>query len=147
MGSADDGGDSAKHVAHETGEAVRDVPDTVARQTQGNPLAAGLIAFGAGWLLSALVPASEPEKQAAAAVKEKAQPLMQNAGDMAKDIASDMKEPAQQAMDEVKSTAQDSAETVRSESTSAAEDVKGRAQDAQQRVHRSTQSPGGEYSV
>ena len=34
-----------------------------ARRTQGNPLTAGLIAFGAGWLLASLLPATEPEQR------------------------------------------------------------------------------------
>ncbi|MDQ6751899.1 MAG: DUF3618 domain-containing protein [Actinomycetota bacterium] len=147
MGSADDSGDTARHAAREAGEAVGDLPETVTGKTQGNPLAAGLIAFGAGWLLSALIPASESEKQAAATVKEKAQPLMQNAGEMAKAIADDMKEPGQQAVDQVKDTAQDSMENIKSEGASAAEDVKDRAQVGQDRVQRSAQSPGSGTSI
>ena len=42
------------------------------RQTQGNPLAAGLVAVGAGLVVAALFRASEQEQQAAEAVKETA---------------------------------------------------------------------------
>ncbi|MCZ2404358.1 DUF3618 domain-containing protein [Paenarthrobacter sp. Z7-10] len=130
MGSRDDAQDSAQHAAHQAGDAVRDLPNTVTSRTQGNPLAAGLIAFAAGWLISSLVPPTDAEKQAASAVKDKAQPLIHQAGDVVKGIADDMKEPAQNAVQEVKATAQDSAENVKSDATSAAGDVQDRAQEA-----------------
>ena len=59
--------------------------------------AAGLVAFGAGLVGAALIPASEKEQQAAIAVKDKAQPLQQQVSDVAKDAAQNVKEPAQQA--------------------------------------------------
>jgi uncharacterized protein DUF3618 len=37
----------------------------VRRRTEGNPLAAGLIAFGLGWLTASLLPASKREQQLA----------------------------------------------------------------------------------
>lgn len=49
---------------------VRSAPETVRRRAEGNPLAAGLIACGAGWLLSSLLPASEPEQRVASQVKD-----------------------------------------------------------------------------
>ena len=39
---------------------------------QGNPLAAGVIAFGAGWLISSLLPASRQEQRLAEQTTEKA---------------------------------------------------------------------------
>ena len=39
--------------------------DAVARKAQGSPIAAGLIAFGAGLLVSSMLPASRAEQQAA----------------------------------------------------------------------------------
>src|SRR5918997_802868 len=63
--------------------AVQQAPDTIVRQTQGNPLAAGMIAFGVGWLVSILLPASEKEKQLAqqaeSAVKEHKDALLEPA--------------------------------------------------------------------
>ena len=42
------------------------------RQTQGNPLAAGLIAFGVGWLVSSLLPDSQKERELAHQLKDRA---------------------------------------------------------------------------
>ena len=101
----------------------------VVRQTQGNPLAAGLIAFGVGWLVSSLLPASEKEKQLAqqaeSAVKEHKDALLEPAKQAAQEIGDQLKPAAQDAVESVKSTAQDAAATVKSEGQSAAQDVQG----------------------
>ena len=49
-------------------EAVEQAPQMVREQTQGNPLAAGLVAFGLGMVVSSLMPPSEKEREAAAKV-------------------------------------------------------------------------------
>jgi len=123
--------DTLSNTASSVGDAVSSAPQTVRTQTQGNPMAAGLIAFGAGALLGSLLPASAKEQQAAAKVKEAAQPVL---GEVAKDTAESLKEPAQQAVESVKSTAADAAATVKDEGSSAAQDVKAQAQDSAQHV-------------
>src|SRR2546423_839120 len=64
-----DAASSAASTISDTGSsaaaAVQDAPQAVRRQTQGNPLAAGLIAFGAGWLVSSLRPASRKDQRVA----------------------------------------------------------------------------------
>src|SRR3954468_15343536 len=107
MGSASDAADSAGSVAGSVGDAVSDAPSAVARKAQGSPIAAGLIAFGAGLLVSSLLPASKVEQQAADKVKDTAQPLVEDLTDTAKEVAGNLKEPAQQAFEEVKGTATD----------------------------------------
>ena len=74
LGSASDAADTGQHVAGTVGDTVSDAPTAVARKAQGSPIAAGLIAFGAGLLVSSLLPASRVEQQAAEAVKDTAQP-------------------------------------------------------------------------
>ncbi|GAA1346534.1 DUF3618 domain-containing protein [Arthrobacter roseus] len=129
MGSGHGGGRSAPGNSHQMGDRLHDAPDTVAQKTKGSPLAAGLIAFGAGLLVSSLIPPSQVESRLADEVKEKAQPLVDEAKDSAKQVAEDMKEPAREAVQDVKDSAQQSAENVKSEGQHAADDVKGRAQE------------------
>ena len=62
--------DAAGNALHDAGEAIADAPRQVAAKTQGNPLAAGLIAFGAGLLVSSLIPPSEKEREAADAERD-----------------------------------------------------------------------------
>ena len=93
-------------------------------------MAAGLIAFGAGLLLSSLIPASEKEREAADALKTAAEPMTTELTEAAKDMAEGLKEPAREAMENVKATATDAAEHVKAEGQTAAADVKDRATDA-----------------
>jgi len=118
--------------------AVQQAPDAVVRQTQGNPLAAGLIAFGVGWLVSSLLPASEKEKQLAQqaenAVREHKDALLEPAKQAAQEIGDQLKPAAQDAVESVKATAQDAAATVKDEGQAAVQDVQGQAQQSKEKV-------------
>jgi gas vesicle protein len=151
MGSADDvkssssdalssAQDAVGGAASSVGDAVSGAPGKVASQTRGNPMAAGLIAFGVGLLASSVIPASRREAQAAAAIKEQAQPLVDKATSAAKEMAGNLQEPAQDALESVKSTAADAVDTVKEEGTSAADDVKGQAMDAKDTVAQQASS-------
>ena len=122
--------DAAGNALHDAGEAIADAPRQVTAKTQGNPLAAGLIAFGAGLLVSSLIPPSEKEREAADALKSAAEPVTTQLTEAAKDMAQGWKEPAQEAMENVKATATDAAQNVKTEGQQAATDVKDRATDA-----------------
>ncbi|MDQ0870692.1 ElaB/YqjD/DUF883 family membrane-anchored ribosome-binding protein [Arthrobacter sp. V1I9] len=118
----------------DAGTAISHAPDQVKAKTQGNPLAAGLIAFGAGMLVSSLIPASQKEREAAQQLKTAAEPLAGKVTDAAKDMVQDLKEPAQEAMESVKATAADATQNVKAEGQSAVTDVKDRATDAKTNV-------------
>ena len=66
MGSADDAADTARDKASVVGDAVSGAPAAAKQKTRGNPLAAGLIAFGAGLLVSSMFPSSQKEQHAVA---------------------------------------------------------------------------------
>jgi Protein of unknown function (DUF3618) len=125
-------GDRMSSAASSVADVASSAPDAVRRQAAGNPLAAGLIAFGVGWLVSSLAPASQAEQNLATQVKDRAsdvaQPLAEQAQQAAKDVASNLQEPAQQAVEQVRSTAQDAASTVSEQAKGAAGDVKDQAQ-------------------
>jgi hypothetical protein len=118
------------------GAAIGDAPAQVKTRTQGNPLAAGLIAFGAGLLVSSLIPASQKEREAADALKTAAEPLTTELTEAAKDIAEGLKEPAQAAMENVKATAADATEHVKAEGQGAVADVKDRTAEAKDNVQQ-----------
>jgi gas vesicle protein len=130
--------DTAADAASSAADTVRSAPAAVRRRAEGNPLAAGLIAFGAGMLLSSLLPASEPEQQVATQVKdfatEQGRPVAQQLGQAGQQAAQELKESAQQRAETVKQTAADAASTVKDEAQSAASDVKGQAQESAGRV-------------
>ena len=144
QGAASSAADSVQSAASTAMGAVQQAPDTIVRQAQGNPLAAGLIAFGVGWLVSSLLPASSKERelaqQAEDAFKEHKDAILEPAKQAAQEIGDQLKPAAQQAVDSVKSTAQDAASTVAEEGKSAAQDVQGQAQQSKQSV-QSTATP------
>src|SRR3954462_10509228 len=129
---------SVQDAASSAVSTIQEAPQTVVRQAQGNPLAAGLIAFGVGWLVASLLPASEKEKQLAqqaeTAVRENKDALLQPAKQMAQEVGEQLKPAAQKAVESVKSTAQDAAQTVKDEGQSAVQDVQGQAQQSKETV-------------
>jgi ElaB/YqjD/DUF883 family membrane-anchored ribosome-binding protein len=131
MGSAASVHDSTSSAGSSVSDAVTGAPSMVRAQASGNPLAAGLIAVGVGWLLGSLLPASDKEQQLAVQVKETAMPLVTEAG---KDVADNLRQPAQDAVQSVKETATDAVDTVKDEGSSAASDLKDQAQDAKSTV-------------
>lgn len=133
MGAADDAGSSLSDAGHQVG----DIKDRVVAKAEGNPMAVGLIAFGAGLLLASLIPASSKEKDLAANVKDQAQPLVDAATDVAKEVGEHLKEPAAAAVASVKDSAADSVEAVKEEAQYAAGEVKDQAQSARENVANS----------
>ena len=127
LGRASDAVDTGQHAAGAISETVSDAPSTVTRRTQGSPLAAGLIAFGAGLLAASALPASRTEQHAAHTVKDTAQPLLDDLTDAATQVAGNLQEPGQHALDQVTSTATDAAHAIREQASNAAADVKGHA--------------------
>lgn len=127
MGSASDSASSVSSTASNAGDNLAAVPGQAKAKTQGNPLAAGLIAFGAGLLVSSLIPASRKEQQLAAGVKDNTEPLTQQLADRAKEVADHLKAPAQDAAESVKATATDAVDTVKQDSSTAVTDVQDQA--------------------
>ena len=118
----------------DAGSAIADAPHQAAVKTQGNPLAAGLIAFGAGLLVSSLIPPSQKEREAAEALKQAAEPVTTQLTEAAKDMAEGLREPAQEAVENVKATATDAVQTVKDEGQGSVADVKASAADAKDHV-------------
>ena len=135
---------SVAGTASDAGDAARSAAGTAKATAEGNPLAAGVIAFGVGWLVSSLLPASAREQQAAARVKdvatEHAAPVQEKLKEAAGEVQEALREPAQQAVDSVKSTATDAAASVKGEAASSATDVRDEAKQAGQTVRSEAQS-------
>ena len=137
MGSTESAQGGARQMAHQAGDAAstvtdkaRQAPEQVVRQTQGNPLAAGLVAFGVGLVVASVIPPSKPEQQAAGAIQDKLEPLKERAVEAAREVKGEVQEAAQTAACEVKDTATQAAGEVRDHAQSAAEHVKEGAQPA-----------------
>ena len=113
MGKAEGARETAGGATESVTEGVRSVPDKVIEQTQGNPIAAGVIAFGAGLLVASLFPPSDPEKRLAGTLHEQSGPLQDQ-----------LRQAGQQVAQEVKDTAGEGAEAVKQRAADAASNVK-----------------------
>lgn len=147
MGSSDSPGAAAKDRAGSAVSSVKDVTDSlgtkvsdavsadaITQQTQGNPIAAGLIAFGVGWLLSSLVPVTAAEQNAAEKVEDAVgEPLKQSAQDM----ADTMQQPLKESVEAVRSSAVEATNTTTEQAQASAADVKG---NVQQHAHEQARS-------
>jgi hypothetical protein len=140
MGTAHDGGstvkdkasgavDTVRDTAGEVAEQARQAPAAVRRQTQGNPIAAGLIAFGAGLLAASLLPASDLEKRAGRQVRDHADELVEPIREPLTEAAHDLGDRAKDAAAAVGDTAKDAART-------AARSTAGTAKDAATQVRQ-----------
>lgn len=131
-------------TASEVTDAVSSLPQAAQRQARGNPLAAGLVVFGAGWLVSSLLPTSRKEQQltnqAKNVVSQQAHPLAQQLGQATSEMAENLRKPAQQAVESVRSTASRATSTLVDEGRSAVEDVTGRVEEAKDTVRDRTLS-------
>jgi hypothetical protein len=121
-------GDVASNVAGNVADGVRQTPAAISRKTEGSPIAAGLIAFGAGLLVASLLPTTELEKRTGQQVRERAgdvadqvrEPLQESAqhlrddlGDKARDAVAAVRDTAQGAAQSTAQTAKDNAQTAR----------------------------------
>lgn len=124
--------DAVSAKAHDAADAVRNAPQAVTRQAQGNPLAAGIIAFGAGMLAATLIPVSDVERRAGQQLKENSGELVDKVKDVAGEVGSDLKDSASQAANQVKQTAQDAAQTTKDQAQSSAQGAANQTRQAAQ---------------
>jgi Protein of unknown function (DUF3618) len=119
---------SARDTAGSVAEGARQAPEKALEQTQGNPIAAGLIAFGGGLLVASLIPPSEAEQRLAGQVVEKAQPLRDEVQRAGHEVVDDLRSTAQEGAEQVKQRATEAAGTVQQDVRSSAGSVKEQAQ-------------------
>jgi uncharacterized protein DUF3618 len=117
----------ASSVSGSVSGSASSTVDTLGAKAQGNPLAAGLVAFGAGMLISALLPASQKETEIASkaveAAKEHGQPVLEEAKSVGQQIGDDLKESAVESAQQVKDTAAESAQHVKDQGQASAQTV------------------------
>jgi uncharacterized protein YjbJ (UPF0337 family) len=123
---------AVQEKAGDAADAVRSAPQAVAQQTQGNPLAAGIIAFGVGMLAATLIPVTDAERRAGQELKDRSGDLTDKVKDVATEMKDDLSGTVQQAAGQVKETAQDAAQTTKQQAQSSAQDAKDQTKQAAQ---------------
>lgn len=132
--------ETAGGTAGALGEQARNAGPAVKQRAESNPMAAGLVALGAGFLVAALLPPSERERQAAQRVQSQLEPFKQQATEVGKQMAGELQQVAQQGLEEVKGQATSAVEQVKQETSSSAEQVKEEAQSATTTLKRQARS-------
>jgi hypothetical protein len=118
---------SVQDVGSKVGDVVSSAPDRARAHTRGTPLAAGLVAFAAGWIVSAALPPSVKERELAQDAKDKAmevaQPVKEQAVQAAEEVRDNLQQPAQEAVEHIRQSASDAASEVAEEGRGAAQQV------------------------
>jgi len=130
LGTVSNATDSVSDGTGNALDAITSTPDSLRSQTQGSPLATGAVAFGVGFLIAAVFPASQSEQNAAQALLDKAEPVKDELISAGHDIANELKGPAQDALGEVKATASDGKQAVVDTAHDTVDSTKHTAQDA-----------------
>jgi hypothetical protein len=136
QGRARAAGQAVQEKAGGAAEAVKSTPDRVMRQTEGNPMAAGLIAFGGGLLIGSLLPTSQAERQSAQRVSEQvgeiAEPVKEALAESTERIKDEAMGATKAATEEVKETAAQAARTTGEEGRDKAKHVTEQARESGQ---------------
>lgn len=132
-GRAQDAKQAVAGRAQDARQAVSDAPQKVEQRARGNPLAAGVIAFGIGALIGSTLPESKAERQAAREATNRLdlEGTKQRLTDRARDMQEGVQDQARDAADDLKGSAHD-----------AAQDVKDHTQQEGQRVKEDTKESG-----
>lgn len=137
MGTAGDATHAVTDRVHAMGDSassaaghVKDMPDTIRHQAEGAPLMAGALAFGVGFLVAAVFPATRTEREAGSKVLEKVEPLKGELTSAGKELAEHLKEPAMEAANQLKDAAKESAQTVTGTAKDAAQETAQQAKSA-----------------
>lgn len=130
MGSSHDSGGSLSDRTSSMSSSVSDTASGtmqgIQERTEGNPLAAGVIAFGIGLLASSAFPATRVEQRVAQQGVDAAKDtgLVDEAKSVAGDMGDQLKETAKSGAEEVKGSAQSSAENLKEQGKDSAQQVK-----------------------
>jgi hypothetical protein len=120
QGSGSAGTSAADRVRGAAGDAA----GTAQEKVEGSPLAAGVIAFGAGMVIAAMLPATEAEAEASRRIvdtaREQGGPVAESVSSAGREMASDLKDSADRAAHEVADRAKESAATVKDEGSASA---------------------------
>lgn len=138
--TASRGADRASEMASEVGhqvsdaastatEAMKQAPQQLRRQTRGNPMAAGLIAFGGGLLVGSLLPETRAEHEMTSRLEPAMATAMSEAKEAGREVAEDLKDDARDSMESVKEAGAEAGQHLKEDAREAAERTRDRTRD------------------
>jgi ElaB/YqjD/DUF883 family membrane-anchored ribosome-binding protein len=123
MGKAQDAVDTTKERLSTTADTIREAPEAGLEEARGNPLVAGALAFGVGFLVASVMPRTQAEERAAAQLADRVEPLKQELTDAGQEAIEQLKEPARQAATGVTEAAKSGAQSVAQQARQGMEDT------------------------
>jgi hypothetical protein len=123
-------GDRVSQTASQVGEHLAAGPDAARRAAQGNPIAVGLVAFGAGLVIASLLPETEAERAAVAQVQPALEQAAAGTAGVVRDVIDEVRPAVEQAATDLKESAAESAQTVQAQAKEAATDTTDTAREA-----------------
>jgi gas vesicle protein len=129
----------AQEGVHHVAETAGEVPDMVRDRTQGNPVAAGLVAFGLGLLAATVLPESRRERRLARQVQPRLEEAARTAAEAGRGVVDELKPTVQQSAEHVQETARESVANVTDEAKGAAQTVAGDGKQAAANVKDAAQ--------
>ena len=134
MGSAESTVDTVRDAGASAATTLTDSASSVVHGTrnaaEGNPLAVGLIAFGAGLVAATVFPTTRTERD----IAEHAQPVLEKAASeaapAARHVVDELKPAAQEAVADLRESAVEAASSVKDHAVEAASETKQEAQQA-----------------
>ncbi len=116
------------------GSKVRGQAQELSGRTERNPMAAGLVALGAGFLAAALLPPTQREREAAQRLRREMEPLTRQASAVGREMVNELQPVAEGSVEQLKERATDAVEQVKQETQGSVRQVKDEADEASTNV-------------
>jgi ElaB/YqjD/DUF883 family membrane-anchored ribosome-binding protein len=121
MGTAGGARDATTHAASEVADRASEVPAMARQQVEGNPIAAGVLAFAAGLVVAAVLPETERERAVAERLQPHVEQVAGEVGRAAQESAQHLRPAAEEAAGHLKEQAQGAAQHVRDQAKESAQ--------------------------
>jgi hypothetical protein len=133
---AEDARETVSARVDQARQAVSDAPQELQRQTRGNPLAAGLIAFGVGTLIGSALPDSNAERRAARTAAElvDVDAAKERLSGHAREVQAGVADQAREAAEDLKGSAREAAQDVKNDAQARRDDAQQSSQDVRRQV-------------
>lgn len=125
---------SASETVSSVAGTLGETPEAMRRSAQGNPLGAGLVAFGVGLVVATLLPETETEKHVAENIQPRLEQAAASAGHAVHEVVDAVKPAAQEAVGALKEEAQEAVDHVREQAAQAASTTADETAGAMQQV-------------
>ena len=124
--------DGAVELAHSARENVAAVPEKVRTSTQGNPLAAGLVAFGLGLIAASLLPPTKKEQELGQQLQPQLEDAARRAAQAGREMVDEIRPEVAHAVAEVKDDAAGAAQRLGDQAKQGAQQTVATAKEAAQ---------------